>query len=101
MEHENYTPEERDLDVAAARKLLARHGMVARIIGPDDVRARLVKLNKDPASYHCVNSRLTVQHIIEGDDWPSLEEETVEDDAKLWAMIDGTAHDHPEWFTNG
>lgn len=99
--YNGYTDEEIQLDVEAARKLLARHGMVARIVGPNDVRGRLAKLNTQIGGYRCTNSAAAVKHAIEGDDWQLLEDETVEDDSKIWAIIDGTAHDHPEWFVEG
>lgn len=85
-------------DLNAAKYLLNKYGYAFKIFTPEDVERRLLESEAyDQAGRDIAK---IVAHVVEGDDWQTMAEETPEDDANIWAIIDGTRGDHPEWFGN-
>lgn len=86
----------REEDLNAAKFLLNKHGFVFRIWLPEDVESRVRKLVAEHGKDFEVAK--IVAHVVNGDDWATMSDETTDDDSKIWAMIWGTQGDHPEWF---
>lgn len=84
-------------DLNAAKFLLNKHGYAFKIWGPDDIERRIDMMMQAEA-FDRVEVAKVVSHVMEGDDWASQSEETYVDDANLYALIEGTRGDHPEWF---
>jgi hypothetical protein len=84
-------------DLNAAKYLLNKHGFAFKIFGRDDV-IRVVRENYGelPISQEA----FIVKHVMEGDDWPTMSDYSTEDESNLIAIIEGTQHDHPEWFVD-
>jgi len=78
-----------------ATKLLSRLGLAYRVWGADDIQRRLNILDAEPHDEAAI-----IKHVMEGDDWSTMSEETSTDDANLWYLIEGTRGDHPEWFAD-
>jgi hypothetical protein len=83
-------------DLNAAKYLLNKHGYAFKIFTPEDVERLLQAAeDNDGAGRDIAN---IVKHVVEGDDWQTMADVTAEDESNLYAIIDGTRHDHPEWF---
>ena len=82
-------------EIVAAVEVLDKHGVAYKVFTEQDVYLRIDQL----PGIKMADRRKIVQHVVEGDDWLTMVEETPEEDANIWAIIKGTAHDHPEWFT--
>jgi hypothetical protein len=87
-------------DLNAAKYLLNKHGYAFKIFTPEDVERRVDAL-QDREDLDEVHVAKIVEHVVNGDDWQTLSEETAEDDANIYAIIEGTRGDHPEWFHAG
>lgn len=86
----------RHLEVGAALDTLKRHGVVFKVWGEEELRQRVEQL----PGMTLGNIDKIVDHGLEGDDWATMGEVTAEEDANIWAIIKGTAGDHPEWFSH-
>lgn len=84
-------------EINDALEVLNRHGVVYKVFTEEDVARRVAQIDDIKMS----DRPKIVKHVVEGDDWSSMAEEVVEEDANIWAMISGTAQDHPEWFPHG
>lgn len=86
----------RDLEVASALEVLNRHKVAYKVWGEEDLRRRIHGL---PGMAEPEIQKI-IDHAMEGDDWVTMTEETYMDDQNVWAIIKGTAGDHPEWFSD-
>lgn len=84
-------------DLNSAKYLLNRHGYAYKIFGPEDVAERV---NKYAGSNDLgiIEEASIVAHIVGGGDWDTMSDVTEQDEANLYALIEGTRNDHPEWF---
>lgn len=82
-------------EIIAAVEVLTKHGVAFKVFTEEDVYSRIDQLPYIKMG----DRRKIVQHVVEGDDWSSMAEQTADEDARLWAIIKGTAGDHPEWFS--
>jgi hypothetical protein len=87
---------EREADMITVRSLLAKHGCAYRIFTPDAVRRLLESAEDSDGAGRDIES--IVSHVVEGDDWHTMSDYTEDDEANLYALIEGTRGDHPEWF---
>lgn len=83
-------------DLNAAKYLLAKHGYAFKIFGPEDVE-RLLQAAEDQDGAGRDIAKI-VSHVVDGDDWGTMSDVNDNDEANLYAIIDGTRGDHPEWF---
>lgn len=77
-----------------ATKMLHARGFAVKIFGREDVAHRVNQLDHVTAE----NKEKVIDHIMQGDDWVTMEEENHLEDGNFWALISGTRHDHPDWF---
>jgi hypothetical protein len=82
-------------DLNAAKHLLRTHGFAFKIFGEEDVRRVLRERDENLTDS---NKARIVEHVMQGDDWASMSEILPEEEANIHAIINGTEHDHPEWF---
>jgi cysteinyl-tRNA synthetase len=82
-------------EILAAVEVLTKHGVAFKVFTEEDVYRRVDQL----PYIKMADRRKIVQHVVEGDDWDTMTVESAEEDANIWAMIKGTAGDHPEWFS--
>ena len=87
---------EADLDLEAAIQLLDRHGFAYRIFGPRDVERLLQSAEDNDGAGRDIAK--IVDHVVKGADWGTMADVTDADEANLYALIEGTRNDHPEWF---
>jgi hypothetical protein len=83
-------------DVNAAKYLLSRHGYAFKIFGPEDVERHLLSMEDNDGGGREIAK--IVDHVVNGDDWQTMADVTDADEANIWALIEGTRGDHPEWF---
>ena len=77
-----------------ATTVLRNRGFAVKVFGRADVAHRVNQLDHLTAE----NKENVINHILQGDDWQTMEEETYLEDGNFWALINGTKNDHPEWF---
>lgn len=82
-------------EIHAAVEVLKKHGVAFKVFTEEEVYSRVDQL----PGIKMADRRKIVQHVVEGDDWSSMSEFVAEEDANIWAIIKGTAGDHPEWFS--
>jgi hypothetical protein len=87
---------ERVEDLNAAKYLLNKHGYAFKIFGPEDVETLLQSAEDNDGAGRDIAK--IVSHVVEGDDWQTMADVTDGDEANLYALIEGTQGDHPEWF---
>lgn len=76
-----------------ATEVLHGRGFAVKIYGADDIRQRLYNTTALQAHYDDI-----IGHIMNGDDWATMEEEVYLEDGNIYALIEGTHGDHYEWF---
>lgn len=82
-------------EIHKAVEVLRKHGVAFKVFTEDDVYSRVDQLGY----IKMADRRKIVQHVVEGDDWSTMSDLTAEEDSNIWAIIKGTAGDHPEWFS--
>lgn len=82
-------------EINAAVEVLKKHGVVYKVFTEEEVYSRVDQL----PGIKMADRRRIVQHVVEGDDWSTMSDFVAEEDANIWAIIKGTAGDHPEWFS--
>lgn len=89
-----------DNAVTAALNILKRKGYIFKLYGAEDVQNVLLAYMEDNTSgvidTQTYRDEIT-RHVMEGDDWTGVLD-TDDTFAYIWSLIEGTHHDHPEWF---
>lgn len=83
-------------DLNAAKYLLSKHGYAFKIFTPEDVE-RLLEAVEDHDGAGRDIAKI-VEHVVNGDDWQTMSDVNDNDEQNLFALIEGTHGDHPEWF---
>jgi hypothetical protein len=87
---------EREADMATAKALLNKYGYAFKIFTPDYVCRQLESDEDNDGGGRDIEK--IVEHVVKGDDWQTMADYNTEDMENLWAIIEGTRGDHPEWF---
>lgn len=89
-----------DNAVTAALNILKCKGYIFELYGAEDVHKVLDAYMEDNTSgvidTQTYRDEIT-RHVMEGDDWPGVLD-TDDTFYYIWSLIEGTHHDHPEWF---
>lgn len=91
------TPEQQ---LEYAKNILRNQGLAFRIYGRQDVDKMLdlyAQDDNEPLDTRTFREEI-VGHVMKGDDWQDLSKKGYDDEVTLWDIIEGTRHDHPEWF---
>lgn len=100
--HPNSLTPVAEYDLSVAKAILSAHGYAFRIYGPEAVHETLDRYTEGDEGLDTTTYRdLITDHVMQGDDWPSLSDTTEDaEDAHmlLWNIVSGTHSDHPEWF---